>query len=515
MLRVSFVMYQNAGEKMNLSNEIILKMENISKRFGAVQALDNVRFELRKGEVHALVGENGAGKSTFLNIMSGTYKQDSGDIYLNNKPVQFKTPLAAKEMGIVKVHQELQLIPEISVAQNMFLGNEIMGKFGTINFREMEKKSNEMLKKLQAGFDSSVITKTLSTAQQQMVEIAKALLNDFSVLALDEPTASLTNKEIDELFKIVKQLQKQGKSVIYISHRLDEIFEICDRVTVFRDGKYIDTVNVSEVDKPSLVRMMVGRDIGNENYHTDKPVEKETILEVKDLTGSNDRFNNISFSLKRGEILGLAGLVGAGRTELVRAIFGADPVKNGEVFLKGKKVDIKCPKDAINNGIMLIPEDRKLQGFVPGLTNTANVALSNLDRYRKNGILNFSYMDKQVKELTDQLDVHPKDNDLRTNQLSGGNQQKIVVAKALNVEPDILILDEPTRGIDVNAKHEIYELIRRLADGGKSIILISSELPEVLKLSDRILVMYEGGVTGELSGKEATENDVMQFAVGG
>lgn len=500
---------------MDLSNEIILKMEKISKSFGAVQALDNVHFELRKGEVHALVGENGAGKSTFLNIMSGTYKQDQGEIYLNDEQVQFKNPLAAKEKGIVKVHQELQLIPEITVAQNMFLGNEIVGKFGVINYREMEKKSNEMLKKLHAGFDSSVITKTLSTAQQQMVEIAKALLNDFSVLALDEPTASLTNKEIEELFTIVKQLKVQGKSIIYISHRMDEIFEICDTATVFRDGKYIDTVKVADVDKAALVRMMVGRDIGNENYHVDQPEDAETLLEVKNLTGSNGRFQNINFNLKKGEILGLAGLVGAGRTELVRAIFGADAIKSGEIFLKGKKIEIKCPKDAIQSGIMLIPEDRKLQGFVPGLTNTENVALSNLDKYRKHGILNFSYMDQQVKKLTDQLNVHPKDNNLRTNQLSGGNQQKVVVAKALNVEPDILILDEPTRGIDVNAKHEIYELIRHLADMGKAVILISSELPEVLKLSDRILIMYEGKMTGELSGKEATENDVMQYAVGG
>lgn len=500
---------------MNLSNEIILRMEHISKSFGAVQALDDVHFELRRGEIHALVGENGAGKSTFLNIMSGNYRQDSGEISLNGETVQFKTPLAAKEKGIVKVHQELQLVPEITVARNMFLGNEITGRFGRINFKEMEKKSNEMLKMLHAGFDSSAITKTLSTAQQQMVEIAKALLNDFSVLALDEPTASLTNKEIDELFKIVKQLQRQGKSIIYISHRMDEIFEICDRVTVFRDGKYIDTVNVSEVDRPALVKMMVGRDIGSENYHTDKPVKEDVILEVKNLTGSNDRFENISFSLKKGEILALAGLVGAGRTELVRAIFGADAVKGGEIFLKGKKVTITCPKDAIDNGIMLIPEDRKLQGFVPGLTNTANVALSNLDKYRKGGVLNFSYMDRQVKEITDRLNVQPKDNHLRTSQLSGGNQQKIVVAKALNVEPEILILDEPTRGIDVNAKHEIYELIRRLADSGKSIILISSELPEILKLSDRILVMYEGRMTGQLDGRETTENDVMQYAVGG
>ena len=500
---------------MSASGEAILRMEGISKRFGAVQALDHVHFELKPGEVHALVGENGAGKSTFLNIMSGSYGADEGKIWLQGQQMEWRSPLDAKLKGIIKVHQELQMIPEISVAQNMFLGNEIRGAFGTLDYRAMRRKANEMLKKLHAGFDSGVITKTLSTAQQQMVEIAKALLYDFQVLALDEPTASLTNKEIDELFKIVRSLREQGKSIIYISHRLEEIFEICDRCTVFRDGKYIDTVNVSEVDREELVRMMVGRDIGAENYHRKDPVKEDVILEIKDLSGSNGRFEDISFTLNRGEILGLAGLVGAGRTELVRAVFGADRIEKGKILLKGREVNISRPEDAIRNGIMLIPEDRKLQGFVPGLSNTANVALSNLDKYRKGPVLDFGKMRTQVKELTDRLDVHPNDNSLQTRQLSGGNQQKIVVAKALNVEPEILILDEPTRGIDVNAKHEIYELIRALANDGKSIILISSELPEVLKLSDRILVMYEGRMTGELDGVTATEDEVMKYAVGG
>ncbi len=497
------------------SEEIILRMEGISKRFGAVQALDQVHFDLKPGEVHALVGENGAGKSTFLNILSGSYSADEGQIYLHGRHVEWKSPLDARENGIIKVHQELQMIPEITVAQNMFLGNEIRGAFGILDYRKMREQANEMLKKLHAGFDSSVITKTLSTAQQQMVEIAKALLYDFQVLALDEPTASLTNKEIDELFKIVKTLRDQGKAIIYISHRLEEIFEICDRCTVFRDGKYIDTVDVDKTDRASIVRMMVGRDIGNENYHRAEPVRPDPILEVKNLTGTNGRFENITFTLNRGEILGLAGLVGAGRTELVRAIFGADKILAGEIRLKGERISISRPEDAIENGIMLIPEDRKLQGFVPGLTNTANVALSNLNKYLNGPVLNFSKMKVQVSEITDQLDVHPKDNSLQTRQLSGGNQQKIVVAKALNVEPEILILDEPTRGIDVNAKHEIYELIRKLANDGKSIILISSELPEVLKMSDRILVMYEGRMTGELDGVAATEDEVMRYAVGG
>lgn len=497
-----------------MSNNTIMRMENISKRFDAIQALDHVHFDLKRGEVHALVGENGAGKSTFLNIISGTYTQDEGKIILDEQEVTFKTPLAAKAKGIVKVHQELQLIPEISVAQNMFLGNEPKGKLGTVNFREMEEKADEMLKRLNAGFKSSVITKTLSTAQQQMVEIAKALLYDFNVLALDEPTASLTDREIAELFKIVRKLRDEGKAIIYISHRMDEILEICDRCTVFRDGKYIDTVDVKDVTHDELVKMMVGRDIGNENYHTDKPMDPEVVLEVKGLTDGK-RYRDISFQLHKGEILGLSGLVGAGRTELVRGIFGADRHSGGAIYRNGNKVEINRPEDGIQNGIMLIPEDRKLQGFVPGMSNTANVALSNLNRYLAGPFLKFGFMKKQVQSLTDPLDVHPKNNDLQTRQLSGGNQQKVVVAKALNVEPDVLILDEPTRGIDVNAKHEIYNLIRALADSGKSIIMISSELPEVLKMSDRILVMYEGDMKGELDGKTATEDSVMALAVGG
>ncbi|WP_334105133.1 sugar ABC transporter ATP-binding protein [Muricomes intestini] len=499
---------------MSDSNNIILKMEDISKTFGAVHALDKVKFELKKGEIHALLGENGAGKSTFLNIMSGSYKQDKGEICLNGEKVTFKNPLMAKSKGIIKVHQELQLIPAITVAQNMFLGNELLTSGGLIDFKQMESKADEMLTKLNAEFKSSAITGTLSTAQQQMVEIAKALLYDFNVLALDEPTASLTTKEIKKLFSIITQLRKQGKSIIYISHRIEEVFEICDRATVFRDGKYVDVVNVADVNRQKLVKMMVGRDISNENFHTNKSQSKNVVLEVKEFS-DGIHYKDVNLKIHKGEIVGLAGLVGAGRTELVRGIFGADKRRTGEIFVTGEPVNITCPSDAIRHGIMLIPEDRKLQGFVPGFTNTYNIALPNLKKYIKRGILDYSYMKKHIGEITQMLDVHPNDNGLATKQLSGGNQQKIVVAKALNVNPDILILDEPTRGIDIKAKQEIYVLIRKLADEGKAIIMISSELSEVLKMSDRILIMYEGHITGEIDGKVATENEVMHYAVGG
>ena len=495
--------------------KVVLSVENISKSFGAVHALNNIRFDLQEGEVHVLVGENGAGKSTFLNIISGTYTQDTGTIRLNGEEMHFKNPLAAKEKGIIKVHQELQLVPEITVAQNMFLGKEILNKNHTLNYREMEKRADEMLAKLHAGFSSSTMTLLLSTAQQQMVEIAKALLEDFNVLALDEPTASLTDREIEQLFRIVKELKVQGKSIIYISHRMEEIFEICDRVTVFRDGTYIDTADVKDVDKDWLVKKMVGREIGDDNFHTSAGIHPEVVLKVENFTGRNNRFKNICLELHKGEILGLAGLVGAGRTELVRGIFGADRISSGTLTLRGRQVVIRKPGDAMKNGIMLIPEDRKLQGFIPLLNNTMNVALSNMDKYTKHLLINYGLMNRQVKELTNSLDVYPRDNNLLTSQLSGGNQQKVVVAKALNTDPDILILDEPTRGIDVNAKHEIYELIRKLADEGKSIIFISSELPEILKLSDRIIVMYEGKITGEINAAEATEDAVIHYAVGG
>lgn len=500
---------------MGSNKEVIFSVKNISKRFDSIQALNGVRFELLKGEVHALVGENGAGKSTLLNIMSGVYRRDEGEMVLDGVQVDFRSPLQAKRSGIIKVHQEMQLIPYITVAQNMFLGNEPMTKFHTVDFQKMEKRSDAMLEQLNASFKSTVITRELSTAQQQLVEIAKALLYDFNVLALDEPTASLTYKEVDELFNVIKNMKREGKSIIYISHRLDEVFEICDRVTVFRDGKYIDTADVKDVTKAELIKMMVGRDVGNVNYHSNILVtDNDDVLEIRNFSDGK-YYKNINFTLKKGEILGLSGLVGAGRTELVRGIFGADPRKEGEIFVKGHKVSIQSPQDAIKNGIMLIPEDRKLQGFVGELSNQYNVALPHLNKYVRHKIIDFKYMAKQVKEITDKLNVHPSDNNLKTRQLSGGNQQKIVVAKALNVEPDILILDEPTRGIDVMAKHEIYQLIRSLADQGKSIIFISSELPEILSLSDRILIMYEGRLTGEISGRDATEDSVMQYAVGG
>ena len=492
----------------------VLEIEGVSKRFGGIQALDGVRFELVRGEVHALLGENGAGKSTLMNIVSGSYRPDCGVIRLSGECVAFKSPLAAKQHGIVKVHQELQLIPEMTVAQNIFLGNEPVSKLGKVDFDAMVRRSDEMLRRLEAEFSARTVTRRLSTAQMQMVEIAKALLNQFSVLILDEPTASLTTRETEQLFKTIRSLKAEGKSIIYISHRLDEIFEICDRATVFRDGRYVGTSKVADLTKAALIRMMTERDISSARFNATTNRTDEVVLAVRDFSDGK-RFQNINFELHRGEILGFSGLVGAGRTELMRAIFGADRKESGSLTVHGREVAIRSPKDAIRAGVMLIPEDRKLQGFVGGMSNYANVSLSDLKRFTSFGVLNFRRRNRTVDQITRTLNVHPDDNTLQTARLSGGNQQKVVVAKAINAEPDILILDEPTRGIDVNAKNEIYHLIKKLAAQGKSIIMISSELPEILSLSDRIVVMYEGRITGIVEGAEASEQGVMHHAMGG
>lgn len=499
---------------MSTNSEAVLKVQDISKRFGGIQALNHVQLEVYAGEVHALLGENGAGKSTLMNIVSGIYKPDGGTLYLHGKEVSFKSPLSAKQHGIVKVHQELQLVPEMSVAQNIFLGNEPTKGFGVLDYNAMYIQANEMLKELDAEFDSRIKASQLSTAQMQMVEIAKALKNDFSLLILDEPTASLTLRETERLFKTVRALREQGKAIIYISHRMDEVFELCDRATVFRDGKYIDTISVGEITREELVRMMVARDISVEKLNITSSARDEIVLSVKDYSDGK-HFRDVSFDLHKGEILGFSGLVGAGRTEVMRAIFGADRKKSGTLYVHDKQVDIHTPKQAMKAGIMLIPEDRKLQGFVKEMINYSNVALSNLSKFTHAGFINFKEMRKTVDGITTSLNVHPADNNIKTGRLSGGNQQKVVVGKALNANPEILILDEPTRGIDVNAKNEIYHLIKKLAEDGKSIIMISSELPEILSLSDRIIVMYEGKMMGVVEGKTATEDKVMSLAMGG
>lgn len=490
----------------------ILEMKGIAKNFAGIRALDNVSFSLKKGEIHALLGENGAGKSTLMNILSGSLKQDSGEMYLFGKKYTPRMPLDARKSGVIKVHQELQLIPEMTVAENIFLGSEPMNGRHNIDYNMMNKEAQRLLDEVDADFSSKDFIKHLSVAQKQMVEIAKAINQKLRILILDEPTSSLTDKEIDKLFEIVKRLSSEGKSVIYISHRLAEIFKIADRVTVFRDGKFIRTAFVSELTNQELVKLMVGRTVKND-ITVDYEIKGKTILEVENLS-DRGKVKDVSFQLHKGEILGIAGLVGSGRTETAKILFGCSPKYCGKIFIDGKEIRILTPAQAIGLGIMLIPEDRKLEGLILKQTVRSNIVLASLPRYIRHGVINFSSVDKSVNDSIANLSISPKDASIAARCLSGGNQQKVVIAKALQVAPTILILDEPTRGIDVNAKYEIYQLIKKLALKGMSIIMISSELPEILLMSQRIAVMHEGKVAGIISGRDATEEKIMALAMG-
>jgi ribose transport system ATP-binding protein len=469
-------------------------------------------LNIKCGEVHALIGENGAGKSTLLNILTGNLNSDEGEIILKRERLHLKNPLAAREHGIVRVHQELQLIKEMTVGQNIFLGREPKTPFKTIDYKKIYNYSEEILRKLDVDFSSRDVVGDLSTAQMQMVEISKALLQDFVVLALDEPTSSLTQNEIKRLIAAVKQLRNEGKAIIYISHRMEEIFDIADRATVLRDGNLMGVVDIGKVSRQELIRMMVGRDITEQTFNETAFVTDEVILRVNNLSGK--KFRNLNFELKKGEVIGFAGLIGAGRTEIARALFGIDHC-SGEIVVRGSLAHIAKPSDAKRYGIMLIPEDRKFQGMVGLLQNKSNISLSNLNKYKKFGVMNHSAIKQDAKQFIDTLKIIPADEEMITSKLSGGNQQKVVIARMLNVEPDILILDEPTRGIDINVKFEIYKLIRNFAKQGKAIIMISSELSEIISLSDRVIVMYEGTSMAELNRSELTEENIMYYAMGG
>jgi len=498
-----------------MEQEIVLKVQNVCKAFKGNSALSNVKFELFKGEIHTLLGENGAGKSTLLNIMSGSLNMDSGNIYLNDKMVNMHTPHIAKELGIIKVHQELQVVPEMKVYENVFLGNEILNtKTRFLSVKKMIQETNKILQELGADFDADDTVKYLSIAQQQLVEIAKALKTGFSVLILDEPTSSLTNKEIKKLFEIMRALKNQGKSIIFVSHRLEEIYQITDRITILRDGKYIDTLPIDQCNSGKLIKLMTGREWDQSIKNSKVINSDQVVLSVRNLCSETNRFQDISFDLHKGEILGFAGLIGSGRTETMRAIFGADKLKSGEIFINGKKVKINSPKEATALSIALIPEDRKAQGMVPMLPNMNNVCLSSYKKLEKMGMLNDNSIKENALLYMNMLKVKPCDPKLNTENLSGGNQQKIVIGKWLSINAKIIIMDEPTRGIDVGAKEEIHNLMLKLVDEGASIIMISSELPEILKMSNRIIVMHEGRISGEIAAEESSEDVVLNYAMG-
>ncbi len=495
-----------------MSQNILLEMNGIDKRFSGVHALKGVHFDLKAGEIHALVGENGAGKSTLMKVLTGIYHADEGTITYNGAPYSVKNIGESQSLGISMIHQELNMMNHLTVAQNIFIGRESMSGKVFINDDDMVQESKKLFDLIGINIDPKTQLGNLTVGKQQMVEIAKAISRDCKLLILDEPTAALTQSEIDELFKIMNDLKQKGIGMIYISHRMDEIKLISDRITVMRDGEYVDTVVTSEVTKDDIINMMIGR-VVYEDPKTQSEVDPDAdvVLEVRNLC-SGRTIKDVSFKLRRGEILGFSGLMGAGRTEVARAIFGADPFDSGEIFVNGKKVNIKSPVDAIKYGIGYLSEDRKRYGLMLDKSVAENTAISSIDRYVKGGLINDKLLKEEASEENRKLRTKTPSIDQLLRNLSGGNQQKVIIARWLIKDSDILIFDEPTRGIDVGAKSEIYTLMNELSKQGKSIIMISSELVEILRMSDRVLVMCEGRKTGELDISEANQENIMQLA---
>ncbi|EOI1398187.1 sugar ABC transporter ATP-binding protein [Citrobacter freundii] len=494
-------------------SETFLQMSHITKRFPGVLALSNVDFALRKGEVHALLGENGAGKSTLMKILSGVYQPDEGDIIFEGQSVSFANPLSAQSAGITIIHQEFNLFPELTVEENIFIGREFCkNNRWRLDEKQQRQAAIDILQKLNLNISPETLVDDLTVAQQQMVEIAKAISVNAKILIMDEPTAALTETEIDSLFQVTRLLKEQGTGIVYISHRLEELALIADRATVMRDGQFIATVDYDAVKISDLIAMMVGRDLGNIYPRRGPLAQRKPVLEVSGLT-RNGVLNNIDFTLYQGEILGFAGLMGAGRTELARAIFGADPIDGGTLKLNGKVTVIKDIPDAIQQGISYLTEDRKKEGLALGLSVERNIMLGNYPEYSdRYGNVDSKRCQKTSEEQVKALRIKTPHLEQAALNLSGGNQQKIIIARWVCKDTDILIFDEPTRGIDVGAKLEIYELMNRLVAKGKSIIMISSELPEVLGMCDRILVMRNGRITGELASDDATQEKIMQYA---
>jgi len=500
--------------KAGLSSERpILEVRGISKSFPGVRALKNVDLRIRPGEVHALMGENGAGKSTLMKILSGAYRPDSGEILLNGEPVQFRTPYDARSAGVAIIYQELTVAPNLTVSGNVFLGSEIK-RFGFMkDTGAMDRKTQEVLNQLGARFKASDRASQLAVAEQQQVEIARALFYKSRVLVMDEPTAALSDRETDRLFEVVRKLRAEGLAIIYISHRMAEVYELADRLSVLRDGEYVGELKRAEFSADKVIEMMVGRRL-EEFYERARHAAGQVVLDVKNMDDGK-RVKHASFQLRAGEVVGLAGLVGAGRTELARLIFGADKRKSGEIYLNGQKLRISRPQDAIRAGIGYVPEDRKLQGVFLQMSAAANITMNILGRCAAGGILNFGKLKERAKAEVKALHVRTASLTSQARGLSGGNQQKLLLARWLEINPRVLMLDEPTRGVDVGAKAEIYALIQRLVEKGMAVLFISSELPEIVGVCDRVLVMREGEITGEVGGEtgiEITQQNIMKFA---
>lgn len=500
----------------SMGNEDYIKFNHIRKEFPGVVALDDISFSVKKGEVHAILGENGAGKSTLLNILHGVYHATSGTVEIDGKPVKFDSTYDAITQGVIKVHQEVEVVENLTVGQNIALGFETQ-KAGFLDYKEIYKRCDEILDELGCTIRSTDSIKGLGVGDLQMIAIAKSLYFKANVVSFDEPTSALSEPEIERLFKIIRKMKSEGITILFISHKLDELFEICDRVTIMRDGTYVDTYNMKDITSADLIRAMVGRDVSNyAKREMPSCVEKDiVVLEAKHLKG--DTFNDISFKLYKGEILGFSGLVGARRTEVMRAIFGRDPLYAGEVLIDGKKVSIHSTEEALRYGIGLVSEDRKREGFIPTMSNNRNVSIPSMKRFSHGlfGFLNESEMKKEFNKFAELVKLNNRDPEYKTINMSGGNQQKVIVAKWLESNTKILIFDEPTKGVDVGAKAEIYKLMEEFVARGNSIIMVSSELPEVIGMSDRVIVMREGVITGELTDRsEFTEVNLLSHAMG-
>lgn len=493
-----------------MSEKIVLSVEGIVKKFPGTIALNNVHIEVNEGEVHALVGENGAGKSTLMNIISGVFPPDSGKIFFMGREVDFNNPKEAQDMGIGFVHQELSLCPHLSVAENIFMGRVPTNKIGLTDYKKLFNKSKELLELFHASFSPWDLVGNLNVAEQQIVEIGKALSLDCKLLILDEPTSSLTETETVTLFRIIKDIKAKGISVLYISHRMAEIFEICDSITVFRDGTFVNKVKVQDVNSDDVIQMMVGRNIHNLYPKKSESVGKE-VLSVRNFN-KKGVFQNISFSVNKGEILGFYGLVGAGRTEVARAICGIDDRDSGEVYLNGDLVENKNYRETITNGFAYLTEDRKQQGLFLQMTIKQNITAAKLDIVTS-GIVIDKHKETDISQkYVNRLNIKISSLDQKVANLSGGNQQKVMIGKWLATNPKVLIMDEPTRGIDVGAKAEIHTMLRELSNQGITVIIISSELPEIIGMSDRVIVMHEGHITGEVVSDEISEENIIKYA---
>lgn len=505
-------MLEFSGGVDSLSNEPFVRLQHVSKTFPGVKALDDISFDINTGEVLGLVGENGAGKSTLIKILSGVYSPDPGsNIIINGKQVMNITPKNSLDMGIVVIYQDLSLFPNLTVRENISLIKHIEKNRKTVNWKNIDIVARNVLDQLGVQIDLGVKLGSLSAAKQQLVAIARALVYDAKLIIMDEPTSSLSKGEIDVLFKIIRQLRNRGIGVVFVSHKLEELFIVCDRITVLRDGKHVGTFPVSEVNTEKLISLMVGRSVSFERMAGDKFGEE--ILRVENISLAGN-YENISFSLRKGEILGITGLVGAGRTEMVQALFGLNRPSSGSIYLEGKKISPKNPQEAKEMGIAYIPESRQTEGLILRQNVARNITLPIIREFAKKvKLLDFKELFAVARTWISNLDVRPNYPDMLVSKLSGGNQQKVVLAKWLATKPKVLIIDEPTNGIDVGAKREIHQLLRGLANEGMGIIMVSSELPEILAISDRILVMRQGRIAAEFDGNEATQESIMNYAV--